>query len=59
MTELGRVMKTLLITALCVSVASLSAIAGSCPGGGCGDKEKGKDKDKEAPKESVQSVVLE
>jgi hypothetical protein len=51
-------MKTILIATVLVGVASLSAIAGSCPGGGCGDKEKGKETPKETPKETL-SVVIE
>lgn len=50
-------MKTLLLTVLCVSIASLSAIAGSCPNGGCGGKDKKKDKD--ATKESAIVRVME
>jgi len=50
-------MKTIIVATVCLSVAALSAIAGSCPGGGCGDKEK--DKDKETPKESAFVVVAE
>jgi len=47
-------MKTILIAAVCVGVASLSAIAGTC-GDKCGDKgEKGKD----APKESALITVV-
>lgn len=49
-------MKTILVAIACVSVATLSAFAGSCCGG-CGDKEKGKDKDKEAPKETAAAVI--
>jgi len=33
-------MKLLFIALTCLSVGSLSAIAGSCGGGGCGDKGK-------------------
>lgn len=53
MSESGCVMKTIIIAAVCIGVASLSAIA--CSGGGsCGDKgEKGKD----APKESLTQPV--
>lgn len=58
MGELDRVMKTILIATVLVGVASLSAIAGSCPGGGCGDKEKGKETPKETPKQTL-SVVIE
>jgi hypothetical protein len=49
-------MKTILIATVCLGVATLSAIAGTCPGGGCGDKAKG-EKGKDAPKESLQVVV--
>lgn len=46
-------MKTIIIAAVCVGVATLSAFAGgSCSG--CGDKGKdGGDKGKDAPKESL------
>jgi hypothetical protein len=52
-------MKTILIAVTCLAVGSLSAIAGSCPAGGCGDKGKGKDKGEGAPKESAASYVIE
>ncbi len=53
MADGGRVMKTIIIAAVCVGVATLSAFAGgSCSG--CGDKGKdGGDKGKDAPKESL------
>lgn len=49
-------MKTILIAAVCVGVASLSAIAGPC-GDKCGDKAKG-EKGKDAPKESALITVV-
>ncbi len=51
-------MKTILIAAVCVGVASLSAIAGTCPGGGCGDKGDKGEKGKDAPKESALITVV-
>jgi len=49
-------MKTILIAIVCVTVASMSAFAGVC-GGGCGDKEKGKEK--EGTKETAAVRVIE
>jgi hypothetical protein len=42
-------MKKLLLTVACVGFASVSAFAGTCPGGGCGDKKGDK---KETPKQT-------
>jgi len=51
-------MKTILIAVAFVSVATMSAFAGSC-GSGCGDKKDKGDKEKETPKESAISFVVE
>jgi len=58
MAEGSRVMKTILIAVAFVSIASMSAFAGSC-GSGCGDKKDKGDKEKETPKESAISFVVE
>lgn len=59
MAESERVMKTILIAVALVSIASFSALAGSCPGSGCGDKKGKGDKEKDATKESAISYVIE
>jgi len=49
-------MKKLALSAIVVlAFTASSALAGTCPGGGCGDKEKS-DKKKEAP--APQTVVV-
>lgn len=49
-------MKPILIAIVGLTIASLSAFAGSC-GSGCGDKEKDKDKEKEKPKETAAAIL--
>lgn len=51
-------MKTILTALTCLAIGSLSAIAGSCPAGGCADKGK-KDNGEGAPKESAVTYVIE
>lgn len=47
--------KLILSAALVVAFTASSALAGSCPGGGCGDKDKG-DKKKDGSTNQTYSV---
>ncbi len=49
--------KIVLSAALVVAFTVSSALAGSCPGSGCGDKDKG-DKKKDASTNQTHSVQL-
>ena len=49
--------KLVLSAALVVAFTVSSALAGSCPGGGCGDKDKG-DKKKDGSTNQTLSVQL-
>jgi hypothetical protein len=49
--------KLVLSAAVLVAFTVTSALAGSCPGGGCGDKEKDKDGKKGGQTNQTQSAL--